>query len=51
MNDDKYLFFIGCCNVYLEQGWYFADEAEQANGPYNSKDEAREAFKEYVKYL
>lgn len=50
MNNDKYLFFVNSYHKELVTGWYFSDEAEQANGPYPTKDKARQAFKEYCEY-
>ena len=33
-------------NLY-HQGWYFCDEVEQLNGPFNTIEEAIECFKNY----
>jgi hypothetical protein len=32
-------------------GWYFCDEAEQINGPFNTFEEAVEGFKKYGENL
>jgi hypothetical protein len=32
-------------------GWYFADETEQFNGPFNTKEEAEKNCKEYCRWL
>jgi hypothetical protein len=32
-------------------GWYFCDEAEQLNGPYETEKKAIEALNQYVKNL
>ena len=32
-------------------GWYFSDETEQFNGPFNTKEEAEENLKAYVEWL
>ena len=35
-------------NDRYSMGWYFCDEVEQLNGPFNTMEEAAEAFKKYV---
>lgn len=32
-------------------GWYFSDESEQFNGPFNTIEEAREIFTKYCEDL
>lgn len=31
--------------------WYFSDETQQLNGPYDSRQEAEEALKAYCEHL
>lgn len=38
-------------NVPYTVGWYFSDEIEQLNGPYNTEKEANEALEAYIEYL
>lgn len=38
-------------NGFTEPGWYFADEAEYLNGPYETHNEAENASKEYGQWL
>ena len=35
----------------FEKGWYYRDEADQWQGPYDTKDEAIEAFDYWVDLL
>ena len=43
--------FVSEGQVYQEGTWYFQDEAETLQGPYPSKDEVDEAFKEHCRWL
>lgn len=40
---------VECVEPDWCSGWYFADEAEQLNGPYGSAEDANDALKRYIK--
>lgn len=37
------------CIDYPDEGWYFSDECEQMNGPYQTEESAAAALDNYVK--
>jgi hypothetical protein len=38
-------------NFAWKAGWYFADESEQLNGPYETKEEAIKKMDEYCRFF
>jgi len=34
--------------IIYEKGWYFVNEAEQLEGPFNTQEQAENALREYV---
>jgi hypothetical protein len=55
-NTDKYIWKIDagdeCADTDVTgPGWYFADETERLNGPYSSRQLAKDALNAYAKWL
>lgn len=44
MNNDKWI-------SERSDGWYFHDETGDLNGPYTTRQDARNAFSEYCEWL